>query len=323
MVVDPASRSFPFCCQSQPFAQSISAHQLDPGRRQRAPASKRAGSNRGWVSLARHRQGPDPIRRDAIHRMVAHCRSGSGEFEYRLVAPRICRGLWVGTHSGLSRVDRDRVIPYPALGKLPCPVIVSILEDPSRGLWLLNACPAVYTLALLSPDGSLQTFGIRDGLPDQPLRALFHDAQGELLIITTSGGVPLVTGAHGGVLQSSYAQSCGDRRNRQRPITDGGREKGPDISLFQRAGGLRRPAYSGCEFSKAMLYDRDGNIWIGTMGQGLLRIRKTEWTDSRERKDFRATPSLLWWKIRKATFGSQPRAVSIAFAILNCSSIPP
>ena len=183
-------------------------------------------------------------------------------------------GVWVGTHSGLSRVDRDRVMTYPALGKLPCPVIVSVLEDPSRGLWLLNACTAGYTLAILPPDGSLRTFGIRDGLPDQPLRALFRDSQGELSIITTSAVCHWSPGrtavcSKAPALNLAAIAEIGDG---QLLIADG--KKG---QIFRFASGQlvsAGPHIPDAEFSKAMLYDRDANIWVGTMGQGLLRIRR-------------------------------------------------
>src|ERR1035441_6213636 len=55
MVVDSADRSFPLCPQSQPVAQPISAHQLDPGRGERTATHVRGGPNNGWVSLARYR----------------------------------------------------------------------------------------------------------------------------------------------------------------------------------------------------------------------------------------------------------------------------
>jgi signal transduction histidine kinase/ligand-binding sensor domain-containing protein len=183
-------------------------------------------------------------------------------------------GLWGGTASGLWRVDRGRLIGYPALGKLPCPVIVSILEDRSRGVWLLNVCPAVRTLALLSPDGGLQTFGIHDGLPGQPLRALFHDTQGGLLLVTTAAVCHWSPG-HTAVCSKAPTRdlrSIAEIGNGELLMADGEKNQ-----IFRFSNGQAEPAgphIQDATFSEAILYDRDGNIWIGTMGQGLLRIRQ-------------------------------------------------
>jgi signal transduction histidine kinase/ligand-binding sensor domain-containing protein len=183
-------------------------------------------------------------------------------------------GLWGGTASGLWRVDGGRVIRYPALGKLPCPVIVSILEDRSRGVWLLNTCPAVSTLALLSPDGGLQTFGIHDGLPEQPLRALLHDAQGGLLLVTTAAVCHWSPGqtAVCAKAPTRNLSSIAEIGNGELLMADG-----DENQVFRFSNGQAAPVgphIQNATFSKAILYDRDGNIWIGTIGQGLLRIRQ-------------------------------------------------
>jgi len=182
-------------------------------------------------------------------------------------------GLWVGMAAGVCRVDQGRVFRYPAMDKLPCPVIASMVEEPSGRLWILNACPNTSTLALLSRDGGLQTFGARDGLPGRPLRALVQDRQGNLWIGTDSAlcrwspGSPSVCSKGPALNVSSIAES-GDG---QLVIADDVKNQ-----VFRFANGQPEPVaprIPDSAFTRATLRDRDGNIWIGTSGQGLLRLR--------------------------------------------------
>ena len=49
-------------------------------------------------------------------------------------------GLWVGTAAGVCRVDHNRVIRYPSADKLPCGLILTLLED------RLDACGCSMTV---------------------------------------------------------------------------------------------------------------------------------------------------------------------------------
>jgi ligand-binding sensor domain-containing protein/signal transduction histidine kinase len=181
-------------------------------------------------------------------------------------------GLWVGTTHGFCRVDRGRVFRYPSIDKLPCAVIASIVEDRPGSLWILNACPGANTIALLSPDGGLQTFGARDGLPDRQVRALFQDRQGNLWIGTDSAVCRWSPGSSS-VCSGSPAlnvSSIAENSNGQLAIADDFRNQ-----VFRFSNQQAEPASPRVDsmLAKAMICDRDGNIWVGTLGQGLLRVR--------------------------------------------------
>jgi signal transduction histidine kinase/ligand-binding sensor domain-containing protein len=195
--------------------------------------------------------------------------------DIRCLRPAAGDGLWIATANGICRVVHSRVIRYPSLDKLPCSLIASMLEDRSGKLWMLNTCPKGATLARLSPDGTLQTFGTRDGLPGQALRTLFEDRQGNLWIGTSSAicqwspGAPAVCSKGPSLDVVSIAEAGGG----QLVIADDARKQSFRFANGQlRAAGPRVPDSS---FSPgAMLCDRDGNVWVGTSGQGLLRIRE-------------------------------------------------
>ena len=190
--------------------------------------------------------------------------------------PASAGGLWVGTTAGVYRVNHGRVFRYPAIDKLPCGLVLAMSEDRLGRLWMLNGCPGANTIALLSPDGNLRTFGTRDGLPDKPA-ALFQDRQGDLWIGTSSA---ICRWSPGSIAVCSKDPafdvfSIAEAGDGQPIIADGNRKQG-----FHFSNGQARPmgprVADSLFMRGAMLCDRDGNVWIGTVGQGLLRLRENK-----------------------------------------------
>jgi len=186
-------------------------------------------------------------------------------------------GLWVGTIEGVCRVDHGRVLRYPAVDKLPCGLIRSMLEDPLGRLWILNECSTAHTLALLSRDGTLRTFGVGDGLPNQLLRALFQDRQGNLWIGTSDALCRWSPGSNAECSQGSRldVSSVGEDVNGQLVIIDGTQKRGFHFSKGQ-AKPIGPQAPDSSFMDGTMVCDHDGNIWVGTAGQGLLRLQKNK-----------------------------------------------
>jgi ligand-binding sensor domain-containing protein/two-component sensor histidine kinase len=183
-------------------------------------------------------------------------------------------GLWAGTRGGLCRIDRGRVIRYRSLDKLPCGVMASLAEDRSGRLWILNTCPTSNLLAALSADDSLQIFGVRDGLPGGRLRALYEDRQGNLWIGTSDAICQWSPGKPANCSQTPAlsAISIAETGDGAMAIADDVRSQ--IFRFWQGKLQPETPRIPDAAFMRgAMLGDRDGNIWIGTLGQGLLRLR--------------------------------------------------
>jgi len=195
--------------------------------------------------------------------------------DIRCLLPASGGGLWVGTAAGACRVEGDRVRRYPAMDKLPCRPIISMVEDRLRGLWILSGCPnARPSVSLLAADGSLRTFGTGDGLAGQQIRALFQDRQGTLWIGTSralcrwSPGVQAVCSSDEFDVYSIEQSGSG-----QLLITDARRKQGFRFRNGQTE--AMSPRLPDVSFTPgAMVCDRGGNVWIGTPGQGLLRLRQ-------------------------------------------------
>ena len=136
--------------------------------------------------------------------------------------------IWVGGAGGVIRLVNGSFAPI--LGdELRGHIVNAMTEDRNGGLWIAGT----QGLVLRRPDGRLQRFSSRDGLPDDLVRAMWLDRAGTIWAGTNRGL----------------------SRVEERPGAT------PRIDAVQERDWVR------CLFE-----DREGNLWAGTNG-GLSRYR--------------------------------------------------
>ena len=180
--------------------------------------------------------------------------------------------LWIGTsEGGLSCLtDGKFKTPYnqsPALKD-----ITTISQDRSGVLWIGTMDSGLTRLE----KGVFTTFTTRDGLSANRVRALHQDRKGNLLI-ATSAGLTIqspdgrFTPYQGRTdLSDKYMISLHKRKNGELWIGcfDGLYcLKDDHLTYYGAANGLPNPRI------KCLLEDRDRNLWAGTEGGGLIRIK--------------------------------------------------
>ena len=159
---------------------------------------------------------------------------------------------WVGTlGAGLARFDGRRFAAITTRDGLASNTIAALAEDRSGDLW-------VGTDAGLNRihDGRVAgAWTTKRGLPANNVRALFRDRDGTIWIATTAGVATL----HDGVLRAA-PDPRGDAAE-------------PILAFAEdRAHGLLAAPQSGSPLLRradAIYQDRDGLVWIGTLGNGL------------------------------------------------------
>jgi ligand-binding sensor domain-containing protein len=184
------------------------------------------------------------------------------------------RGLWIGSALGISRLDRGHLTAYPAADRWLGGAVVAMLEDRLGRLWMLGQGPAGSTLGAILPGDSFQIYGQRDGLPVQRVRTIFEDRQRVFWLGTSSGLCRWSPGSPADCLSIPYVNvlSLVDDAN-------GGLLIGDDLSgsIQRLSNGVLQPAIAQAGYTsvvpKVMLRDHDGNVWLCTLGQGLLRLR--------------------------------------------------
>jgi len=149
--------------------------------------------------------------------------------------------LWIGTTGGLAGYHSGRFVNYATRfpGRLSSPV-ASIAGDSASGIWVGTTTAGVYRLR----GDDLSHYGVRDGLPGPSVAALLIDGQGVLWVGTDDG-------------------LCRLRNERCEPYFT-------DFAGRSAAGMLET---SSLRDIQALAYDREGSLWVGTVLDGLVRLR--------------------------------------------------
>jgi signal transduction histidine kinase len=204
-------------------------------------------------------------------------------------------GVWVGTDGGgLNLVRRN---PFRVLGGTESLVVKSVCEDGAGGLWFgANQGGAQrwnggvpINFAMSSPDWIAMNL---------PVRTVFSDRSNRVWA-GVAGDVSLVSGLYEfdgtmfrrrdqpAVIQQPIQAIHQDRQG----VLWFGTPKGlvrwqePEWTLFTTTNGL------GADDVRAICDDADGNLWVGTYGGGLNRLRTRESKFDSFRKNSSGLPS--------------------------------
>jgi ligand-binding sensor domain-containing protein/signal transduction histidine kinase len=155
--------------------------------------------------------------------------SDSGLQTVRRVAQTPDGYLWLATTGGLVRFDGVRFTTHERASGQSLVNSSSLLVDPDGSLWVATFGGVVAHYQ----SGTFRAYGSRDGLPSEPIQALYLDSKGALWVGTREGGIFRL--AHG---------------------------------RFEKIA-LDTPAGSVFGFVE----DSDQSLWIATYGNGLFRLR--------------------------------------------------
>jgi len=193
--------------------------------------------------------------------------------------------LWLGTWQGLWRFDGLRFTRWtPAAGeRLADKMVTALAASATGGLWI----GAPHGLQRLE-QGHLNQYTGRYGLTQGMITALWQDAAGRLWLGAAQSNIPVLSVLDGNavtVLQKAEVLSfsveadgairantvggfyvCGvsDRRYLCKPEA-----AGFERDMARQSVQWKSPA----NVIRSVLRDRDGNVWIGTLGHGLYLFR--------------------------------------------------
>jgi ligand-binding sensor domain-containing protein/two-component sensor histidine kinase len=187
--------------------------------------------------------------------------------------------LWIGTHGGgLTRYLSGKFTHYSAAEGLSAPFIRCIFEDSRGNLWVGTDGAGLN----LWRDGRFTVFTTQDGLPENHIGALNEDAEGALWVGTTNGLARLKDGKF-----TTFTTKDGLNGNNLRKIFRDGSGQlwtgGPDGLNVWRDGRFAATDMPRAEV-RSIVQDRDGALWIGTIGDGLFRFKDGRFTSAATRE---------------------------------------
>lgn len=190
-------------------------------------------------------------------------------------------GLWALGARGIAHLKDDVVTRHIALdGLMPNPQNVSLDADGS--IWVVLGDNGISEPLCHVTEHTVQCFGKANGIPIAPLDALLADGNGGFWL----GGQTALVHWHAGVsetypLQGVVANGApgilGLARGTDGSIWVGVFSDGAGHGLARLEEGAVRsfvtPTFDGSKVHVfALRFDQDGNLWVGTDSNGILRV---------------------------------------------------
>ena len=178
--------------------------------------------------------------------------------------------VWVGFSEtgGISRLLEGTVRTYGEPDGFPRAQVTAIVEDRDGTIWA-GTLRGLYKLAGVM----WQPVGTSTGLPEVKVDSLYVDKAGNLLVGTAAGVYRQVRGTN----TFDLVDALNDVGPTFREFGEdaAGRLWMTDPQVGFRLLGERAPAYRAAERGRGnrLLFDRERNLWVATMGEGLWRIR--------------------------------------------------
>ncbi|HUR35611.1 MAG TPA: two-component regulator propeller domain-containing protein [Vicinamibacterales bacterium] len=178
--------------------------------------------------------------------------------------------LWVGFAGagGLARIDNRSVTNYVGSeGLESMGAVTGFLEDKAGTIWVSSAT-GLYRLS----GNRWDHLGVADGLPDDGAVNAFIDRRGALWV-STLDGLYRRTQADRGAFEQ-LEPSFDPQRTLSLSEDAAGRVWATDSLVGFRALG-DGPALRGSDAGRGyrLIHDREDNLWVATIGQGLWRAR--------------------------------------------------
>jgi len=181
-------------------------------------------------------------------------------------------GLWISTQHTVSRLDRGRLMRYPEVDRWLAGWAHAISKDRAGSLWLVRLANPPEVGVLLA-NGAFHVYSVKDGLPEQRIWTVFEDKRSNLWIAADhdlcqwSPGHPAECTAFPRAAILALAGDGGADWLIEDPSSKGvlqfSESKLKSISM-----GLKSAHLS----PKCLMGNPDGGVWIGTTGQGLIRV---------------------------------------------------
>jgi signal transduction histidine kinase len=176
--------------------------------------------------------------------------------------------MWVGfSAGGVARIDGKTVHAFPQIEGSDTGVVVAIVEDRRHGIWIA-ATGGLFHYA----NDRWERLGESEGVPDSGFLNAYVDTTGTIWVGTENGfywrpesddqRFQQIEAATGLVRSLSISEDPKGRIWANDPVA-GFRPLGERVTPHG--------AQSGRGYR--LLHDRDGNLWVATIGQGLWRVR--------------------------------------------------